>query len=387
VGQSRRNSCFAPIISSDGSTRPRRIVTAEGRYWREIGTKAELESLIQRHFHDDEINAVSCGANNPFDLPGRPIYVADEDEDPAHMFGVVQATAYDQKQATTRRSLEEKYGSLRDYSERDFAMASARLRKRVESLRAFGEVIYQACPEPRWSIAAVADEGRALTLELGITPAFRLLRTEDGFEGLAYAANQVYPHSFRYDAHFNILDEKAARSSLLHLARLSGAPYRMVGRSRILQPSPFRLDPSCDNFFILGINFLRLRPILYRLPHETVMLWARLRQALRAEVMDPNANIEILRPLVDALIKDFGIDIEQPLDPTKPLMAPSLDPGGCPVRLSALTLGTRALIPEDQVRELLIWAHVVLPRTKSNVHGNLLENKEIAYLEAIAQAP
>ena len=116
------------------------------------------------------------------------------------------------------------------------------------------------------------------------------------------------------------------------------------------------------------------------------MLWARLRQALRAEVMDPNANIEILRPLVDALIKDFGIDIEQPLDPTKPLMAPSLDPGGCPVRLSGLTLGTRALIPEDQVRELLIWAHVVLPRTKSNVHDNLLETKEIAYLEAIAQA-
>jgi hypothetical protein len=386
LGQYQVNSYFAPIVFGDGSTRPRRIVTAEGRFWREIGTRAELESLIQKHFHDDGVNAASCGAHNPFALPGRPFYVADEDEDQAHMFGFVQATVYDQNQATTRRALEEKYGTLRDYSERDFTVASACLRGRVQSLRVFGEVIYQACPEPRWSIAAVADKDRPLTLELGITPAFRLLRMEDGFEGLANAANAVHSHSFRCNAHFNILDEKAARSSLLHLARLSGTPYRMVGRSRILQSSPFRSDPSCDNFFILGINFLRLRPILYRLSHETVMLWARLRQALRAEVIDPNANIEILRPLVDALVKDFGIDVEQPLDPTKPLMAPSLDPGGCPVKLSALTLGTRALIPEAQVRDLLMWAHVVTPVAKPRMADNLLKNGQISHSPDMIQA-
>jgi hypothetical protein len=386
VGQCQRNSYFAPIVSTDGSTRPRRIVTAEGRFWREIGTKAELESLIQKHFNDEAVNAVSCGAQNPFSLPVRSIYVADEDGDQAHMFGLVQATVHHQHHATTRRALEEKYGTLRDYSERDFTVASARLRERVQSLRAFGEVIYQACPEPRWSIAAVADADRTLTLELGITPAFRLLRTEYGFDGLAYAASEVHPHSFRYDAHFNILDENAARSSLLHLARLSGTPYRMVGRSRVLETSPFRSDPSCDNFFILGINFLRLRPILYRLSRETVMLWTQLRQALRAEVMDPTASIEILRPLVDALIKEFDIDIEQPMDPTRPLMAPSLDPGGCPVKLSALTLGTRALIPEAQVRDLLMWAHVVLARAKPKTPVNLLENRDISDQEVLVQS-
>jgi len=386
VGQCQRNSYFAPIVSSDGSTRPRRIVTAEGRFWREIGTKNELESLIQKHFQDDGVNAVSCGAHNPFALPGRPFYVADDDEDQAHMFSFVQATVYDQNKATTRRALEEKYGTLRDYSERDFTVASARLRGRVQSLRAFGEVIYQACPEPRWSIAAVADADRNWTLELGITPAFRLLRTEYGFDGLANAASEVHPHSFRYGAHFNILDENAARSSLLHLARLSGTPYRMIGRSRVLEPSSFRSDPSCDNFFILGINFLRLRPILYRLSHGTVMLWTRLRQALRAEVMNPNANIEILRPLVDALIKEFDIGIDQPMDPNRPLMAPSLDPGGLPVRLSALTLGTRALIPEAQVRDLLMWAHVVLPRAKPETPVNLLEKSGISHQEVQVQS-
>jgi hypothetical protein len=386
VGQCQRNSYFAPIVSPDGSTRPRRIVTAEGRFWREIGTKAELESLIQKHFNDEEVNAVSCGAQNPFSLPGRLFCVADEDEDQAHLFNISQATVHDQRHATTRRALEEKYGALRDYSERDFTVASARLRGRVQSLRAFGEVIYQACPEPRWSIEAVADADSTWTLELGITPAFRLLRTEYGFNGLSYAASEVHPHSFRYGAHFNILDENAARTSLLHLARLTGTPYRMVGRSRVIEPSSFRSDPSCDNFFILGINFLRLRPILYRLSHETVMLWTRLRQTLRAEVMGPNANIEILRPLVDALIKEFDIDIEQPMDPNRPLMAPSLDPGGRPVKLSALTLGTRALIPEAQVRELLMWAHVVLPRAKPKSPVNLLENRDISRQEVLVQS-